>query len=125
MKTFFNKNQRSVTTEFPLTGEPISNSANSSSPTLKLRVSHSASAKALTASVSYVEKDTGAGYAIEHWQSDWPLIRVASKPVGRYSAKALLDFAEEALRALTYGAYDDNETIAALRDRVITEEAAA
>jgi hypothetical protein len=123
MKTFFNKTQRSVTTEFPLTGEPLDGF--NGAPTLKLRVSHYAAAKALTASVSYIEKDVSAGYTMEKWQSDWPMIRVASKPVSRYSQKALLTFAEETLRALTYGAYDDNETIAALRDRVITEEVAA
>ena len=125
MKTIFDANNRSVTTEFPLTGEPIGSGANSSSPTLKLSVSHHKNAGALVAVVTYIEKDHGPGYSIQHWQSDWPLIRIATKPVSRYSKKALLDFAEQTLRALTHGVFDEDATVGALRARVISEEVAA
>ena len=123
MKTYFNKNSRYVTYEFPLTGEPIGDSANGS-PTLKLRVSHYGPAKALLANVSYIEKDFGPGYAMEKWQSDWPLIRVATKPVARYSEKALKEFAAEVVETLQAGGYDDPR-ISALLARVASEEVAA
>jgi hypothetical protein len=125
METFFNKTQRSVTTEFPLTGEPIGSGANSSSPTLKLSVRHHKNAGALIAIVTYVEKDHGPGYSVQHWQSDWPLIRIATKPVSRYGKKALLDFAEQTLRAFNHGVFDEDATVGALRARVISEEVAA
>ena len=122
MKTFFNKSNRSVTYEFPLTGEPIGDG--NGAPTLKLSVTHYKFAKALVANVTYVEKDFGPGYAIEKWQSDWPLIRVASKPVARYSEKALKEFAAETVAALRAGAFD-SPTISALLERVTAEEVAA
>ena len=122
MKTFFNKNNRSVTYEFPLTGEPIGDG--NGAPTLKLSVSHYKFAKAFVANVTYVEKDFGNGYAIEKWQSDWPLIRVATKPTARYSEKALREFADEALATLIAGGYD-NDTVTALLERVAPEEVAA
>lgn len=122
MKTFFNKNNRSVTYEFPLTGAPIGDG--NGAPTLKLSVSHYKFAKALVANVTYVEKGSGNGYTIEKWQSDWPLIRVATQPTARYSEKALKEFAAETVAALTAGAYE-NATITALLERRVTEEVAA
>ena len=122
MKTFFNKSNRSVTYEFPLTGEPIGDG--NGAPTLKLSVSHYKFAKALIANVTYVEKDFGPGYAIEKWQSDWPLIRVATQPTARYSEKALKEFAAQTVAALQVGAFD-SPTITALLERIITEEVAA
>lgn len=122
MKTFFNKNNRSVTYEFPLTGEPIGDG--NGAPTLKLSVSHYKFAKAFVANVTYVEKDFGHGYAIEKWQSDWPLIRIASKAVARYSEKALKEFAAATVADLQSGRVY-HSTITALLERVIPEEAAA
>lgn len=122
MKTFFNKKDRYFVAEFPLTGEPIGEGTGY--PTLKLRVSHYKFAKALIANVTYVEKDKGAGYSIEKWQSDWPLIRVATKPTARYSEKALREFADEALATLIAGGYD-NDTVTALLARIAPEEQAA
>ena len=127
MKTFFNKKDRYFTFDFPLTGAPIGEGngvAGFGQPTLKLSVSHYKFAKALIANVSYVEKDKGDGYTMEKWQSDWPLIRVATKPTARYSEKALREFADETLTALQAGAYD-NPTITALLERVAPEEVAA
>lgn len=121
MKTFFNKSNRSVTYEFPLTGEPIGDG--NGAPTLKLSVTHYKFAKALVANVTYVEKDSGHGYAIEKWQSDWPLIRVATKPVARYSEKALKEFAAQTVESLL--ANVNAPAIAALVDRIIPEEVAA
>lgn len=127
MKTFFNKNNRSVTYEFPLTGAPIgegNGNAGFGEPTLKLSVSHYKFAKALIANVSYVEKDKGDGYAIEKWQSDWPLIRIASKAVARYSEKALKEFAAATVEDLQSGRVY-HSTVTALLERVVPEEAAA
>lgn len=123
MKTYFTKSNRTVTYEFALTGTPIGDSA-SGEPTLKLRVSHYASRKALTATVSYIEKDQGNGYAIEKWQSDWPLVQIASVPANRYSEKALRQLAENTLTDFLNGAYD-HPKVNALLNRIITEEAAA
>ena len=122
MKTFFNKKDRYFTVDFPLTGAPIGDG--NGEPTLKLSVSHYKFAKAIIANVSYVEKEKGDGYTMEKWQSDWPLIRVATKPTARYSEKALREFADETLTALQAGAYD-NPTITALLERVAPEEVAA
>ena len=121
MKTYFNKNSRYFADQWTLSGEAIG--SDKGQPTLKLRTSHSKDRKAFTATVSYVEIAQGDGYAMEQWQSDWPMFRVTTQATARYSEKALQAFRDEAIKTL-FG-QDTIPAVAALLARIEESEVAA
>jgi hypothetical protein len=120
MKTTYNKASRRITDQFTLTGEPIGNP--DAIPTLTVSTSHYKDRKAFVATISYVELEQQRGYAMETWQSDWPMFRLASAPAARYSDKALEAFRQQALQTLFD--QESNATVAALLERIKEEVAA-
>ena len=120
MKTTFNKPNRRYVDQWALTGPALSTGA----PTLKLSVSHYKERKYYTAVLSYVELEQNPGYAVELWQSDWPLLQVDLLPAPRYSEKALTEFRQQVLQRLADGDFTDAR-ILGLLDRVAETEVAA
>lgn len=120
MKTTFNKAQRRYVDQWPLTGTPLSTGA----PTLKLSVSHYKERKYYVAVLAYVELEQNPGYAVELWQSDWPLLQVDILPAARYSEKALTEFRQQVLQRLTDGDFTDPRVLGLL-SRVTELEVAA
>lgn len=79
---------------------------------IQFEIRHSKERKAFTASVTPVEH----AECFTQWCSDNPGIRIMSEPVGRYSDKALLDFADRAYARLVEVA--DDPRVAVYLDQI-------
>ena len=121
MATNFSKTSRRYVDTFPLTGESLSDTGQ---PTLRVSVSHYTERKAYLAIISYVEIEQSTGYAIEKWQSDWPLLQVDSLPAARYSEKNLTAFRAEVLKRVSDADFTDPR-ILTLLDRIQEGQVAA
>lgn len=82
-----------------------------------LSVSHSKDRKLLVASLYQLAAyDSGTGFAVEKFSPMDPVtgfLTVARKPIARYSAKALIEFAAEALDILAYHVESGTEAVLA------------
>lgn len=120
MKTTFNKESRRYVDQWALDGPALSTGA----PTLQLSVGHYKERKCYVATLSYIELEQRPGYAVELWQSDWPLIRVDAIPAPRYSQKAFAEFRERVLQRVKDADFL-SERLLTLVERIPNEELAA